>query len=438
MDFESKLQEVSVIGAAGKMGRGIALLLAQEMSLLNMRKGVLSHQLHLIDSSENGLQDLRHFLKTNLKRFAEKKIIQIRSDFSSDPNLVSNEQMINAFVEKTMDMMRFSSHDETTRNSHLIFEAIVEDETTKSQLYKRLKNLAQNDTYFFTNTSSIPISFLTAQAGLEGKMVGFHFYNPPAVQKLVELIFPQGTPPTLRTFSLLLVKRLQKQAIESHDVAGFIGNGHFIREIHYACEKVMEWSSEMKLEIAIQKMDFLTRDVLLRPMGIFQLIDYVGIDVCLSIAGIMQKHLQEPLIHPLLEDMKKSGFIGGQNYDGSQKKGFFSYEGMQKKEGYSFENKQYMPLEKMNPTSSLSWKLLQKDPYINEKIKAHLRSLYNGDTWLDQAAQAYLNKSNEIADQLVRQGVAKSKGDVSEVLKLGFFHLYGFDEIPKLSVKDHA
>lgn len=442
MDLETGLQEVSVVGAAGKMGRGIALLLAQEMASLNVQKEVSNCRLHLIDSNEKGLQDLRHYLKNNLKKFAEKKIIKLRSDFESNSKLVSNEQIVNAFVERAMDMLRFEAQNENMQNSGLIFEAIIEDENAKIQLLKNLKDKCRKEAFFLTNTSSIPISYLAKQSGLEGRIVGFHFYNPPAVQKLVELVAPQGLLPNLRTLSEKLVQVMEKRAVLSNDIAGFIGNGHFIREIHYACEKVQEWSREMKLEEAIVCMDALTKDYLLRPMGIFQLIDYVGIDVCDHIAKIMQEHLQEPLQNNLLQQMIGTGFIGGENYDGSQKKGFFSYEGTQKKEIYSFGQRKYEPMDKFAIQNEikpkLTWKALQKDPHKREKIKAYLQTLCAGNAWMEQAAQAYLNKSNEIAEKLVKQGVAKTKEDVSEVLKLGFFHLYGVDEIPHLSLKDHS
>src|SRR6185295_15214336 len=96
------------------------------------------------------------------------------------------------------------------------------------------------DAYFLTNTSSIPISALSQSAELGGRLLGYHFYNPPAVQKLVEVITARNTEPALVELGNELGKLLEKTLVPSHDVAGFIGNGHFIREGLFALERFRE------------------------------------------------------------------------------------------------------------------------------------------------------------------------------------------------------
>jgi 3-hydroxyacyl-CoA dehydrogenase len=439
MDLDTRLQNVAVVGAAGKMGQGISLLLAQEMASLEarLRGKVGSYRLHLIDSQENGLVDLRHYLKQHLKKFAEKKIISLRADFKSNPALISNEQIVNAFVEGAMDMLCFETHLENVQQAQLIFEAISENEIAKVNLLRTLKDKNQVDGYVLTNTSSIPIAFLAEKSGLGERLIGFHFYNPPAVQKLVEVIATAKTAPPLLTVASELIQRLKKSAVSAKDIAGFIGNGHFIREMHYACSQVQAWSYTMELEEAIFLMDSLTQKMLLRPMGIFQLIDYVGIDICDQISKIMAEHFNEPLQSTLLQQMLSAGITGGQYSDGSQKKGFFGYEGNVKKEIYSLKEHQYRPISELEgsyqtkiPPSSLSWKSLQNDPQKTAKIHQHFQEVFAQDSWGAKNAQVYLQHSREIAQLLVTQGVAHSLADVDKVLELGFFHLYGVSQLP--------
>ena len=117
----------------------------------------------------------------------------------------------------------------------------------KVKLLSRIISHNSRDAWFFTNTSSIPISELNAKANLNGRLIGFHFYNPPAVQKLVELISAESTLPDLADFARQFAKKLRKTVVPSHDVAGFIGNGHFMRDALYAVAEVERLAEDFGL-----------------------------------------------------------------------------------------------------------------------------------------------------------------------------------------------
>src|ERR1700692_2442300 len=98
MLLDKLLHNVSVVGAAGKMGRGISLLLLQQMAKEEAAGsgavGRGDYQLHLIDADAQGLDKLRHFLKMHLTKYAEGNINLLRRYFSQDELLVSNADMI--------------------------------------------------------------------------------------------------------------------------------------------------------------------------------------------------------------------------------------------------------------------------------------------------------------------------------------------------------
>ena len=73
----------------------------------------------------------------------------------------------------------------------------------------------------------------------------------------------------------------------SHDVAGFIGNGHFMRDALHGIAEVERLAPELGFAEAVYVVNKVSQDFLIRPMGIFQLIDYVGIDVCQFILKVM-------------------------------------------------------------------------------------------------------------------------------------------------------
>ena len=429
------IKQVSVLGAAGKMGKGISLLLLQEMARteaeLYGHVGGGTFRLHLFDANDEGLIVLKQYLRIQLQRYAEKNINRLRGYFAADPNLTSNEEIITSFVQGGLDLVYLDSEIESSKNSSLIFEAVIEDIEVKTELFSKLNGIGHKDACFFTNTSSIPIHYLAHKSGLEYRLIGYHFYNPPEIQKLIEIIIPKESNSLLAKLAAELTQRLGKISVYSHDIAGFIGNGHFMREIDYACRKVQELEKEFGREQAIAIIDQVTREFLLRPMGIFQLVDYVGIDVCQKVMAIMGEFLQLPFSIELINKMILSGKKGGQNPDGSQKEGFFSYQHRHPIKIFDDKATTYVPIpgDQLDslPSGHISWKRLNEINDKDEILKNYFSSLFSLSTFDAKIAQSYLWHSREIARNLVKEGVANNIEDVNTVLKNGFYHPYGIE-----------
>lgn len=427
------LKQVAVIGANGKMGRGIALLLLQEMARCEAQEtGALGreYRLRLIDTDERGQTGLRQYLRTQLIKYAEKNIISLREFFRKNSKLIDNGEIITAFVEGAINIAMFDTSLQSAAGAHLIFEAAVEDLEVKKTIFDTLKKVCGESTYYFTNTSSIPISLLDAQSNLNHRIIGFHFYNPPPLQRLVEVISSEKTDPKLASLATQLGQRLGKTLVPSHDIAGFIGNGHFIRELSFACQKVRELSPQYSQEAAITLLNHVTERFILRPMGIFQLADYVGLDVCHHIYEVMQEHISTEIFHfDLIAQFLQAGLRGGQLPDGSQRGGIFQYEKGRPIAVYSLQEKAYKPLDNhlvsSLPIDHVSWKALVRDPKVSEKLPFYFHTLFGDHSESAKMAQEYLLKSKSIAEGLVESGVAKKVEDVNTVLQTGFAHLYG-------------
>lgn len=437
-----KWTSVSVIGAAGKMGKGISLILLQEMAKREAKEygevGTGNYSLYLIDANEQPLYALRKYLRPHLIIYAERNINALRTYFEHNAQLVSNEEMIQAFAQGALDLIRPTTDINKAANSLLIFESIEESSSKKIALYQQLNKICQREALFLSNTSSIPIAYLNEQAGVNQRIIGVHFYNPPEVQKVVEIVYPSGCEKKVKEEIQALATDLKKKTVISEDVAGFIGNGHFLREIDFSCRQVGELTKNYPEDQAIAMIDRITKELLLRPMGIFQLIDFVGIDVCSNISKIMTKFLGQDFTSNLLEQMLQKKKIGGQNLDGSQKEGFFQYAKGQPVAIFSLEKESYQPfperLEKLLVvTPSMSWKTLHKDPQAKEKIAAHFQTLQSTSSLGSELALAFLHHSSEAAKELVDRGIAQAAQDIDTILKLGFNHLYGLEELMNAS-----
>ncbi len=438
MDYVEKFKNVSVLGAAGKMGSGILMLTAFEMADLSLKpenKGK-TFILHAIDVSQEALSGLLKNIKSQVLKNAEKNIVQLRKVYANRADLIENIDVINQYIGDVLKLIVPHTHIEASYRSTLIFEAIKEDPDLKVKVLKKINEINTLKPWFFTNTSSIPISYIDKEAKLEGRILGVHFYNPPAVQKLVEVIKSENTKPELHEFASMLIKNLRKIEVPSYDKAGFIGNGHFMRDALYGMEQATKLSTEMPFVEAVYDINKVTQDYLIRPMGIFQLIDYVGIDVCQYIMKVMKPYVSDENIHsPLLDKFMEIGVKGGQNADGSQKDGFLKYEKGKPVAIYDPAQKQYVAISDISakceqklgamPATVKPWKVVVGNPAKEEILKKYFAELKTMDTIGANLAKNYAKRSKEIGVKLVSNKVAYCDKDVNTVLLTGFFHAYG-------------
>ena len=440
MNYAERLQNVTVLGAAGKMGSGILLLTAIEMVDLsflpeNKDKGFV---LNAMDISDEALSGLMKYLKVQVTKLAEKKTVSLRKMYKDRTDLIENGQIINEYVFDVMNVVRPVTTLESAYKSNLIFEAVAENADLKIKIFKQIDDNNPNKPWFFTNTSSVPITKLEEQADLKGRILGFHFYNPPAIQKLVELILTDNTPKKAEDFALLYAKKLRKKIVYSNDFAGFIGNGHFMRDALYGIKKAKDIAKKENISIAeaIYIVDKISRDLLVRPMGIFQLIDYVGVDVCSFIMGVMNPYLNdEDLYSPELHKMLELGVKGGQFSSGAQKDGFLKYDGGRPVAAYDFEAKRYVEYAEIHtkcdekigviPTSLKPWKAVNFNKKKFDILDGYFKELNETDSFGGKLAIEYLNNSKEIGKKLVNMNVARTDEDVNTVLLTGFYHAYG-------------
>jgi 3-hydroxyacyl-CoA dehydrogenase len=438
MNYADRLENVAVLGAAGKMGSGIVLLTAVEMADLGLDSANRSRgfALHAVDVSEKGLSGLMKYLRDQVRRAAEKKTVWLRTIYADRADLVENEEIIGQYIEDVLAVIRPTTRIEAAYGAGVVFEAINENLDLKVKLLGQIRSQHAGDPWFLTNTSSIPIHELDEKAALGGRIIGFHFYNPPAVQKLVELIRAETTLPELADFAGQYAKKLRKTVVPSRDVAGFIGNGHFMRDALYAVSEVERLAGEFGFAESVYMVNKVSQDFLIRPMGVFQLVDYVGLDVCRSILRVMNerlagRHLQSSLIDGLVE----MGITGGQFADGSQKDGILKYEKGRPAGVFDPGKKVYVPLadiaprgdERLGapPSAAKPWKTVIQAQDRTAYLDSYFRELAATKTLGAGLARSYGLKSKEIGLGLVKDGVAEREEDVNTVLLTGFFHAYG-------------
>ncbi len=440
MTYEERLQNVAVLGAAGKMGSGILLLTAVEMAdlaLLPENKGK-TFVLHAIDVSPEGLAGLMRYLRAQVRKVAEKKTVWLRKMYADRDDLVENYDIIDEYIFDVLNIVRPVTTMAAAYSANLIFEAVSENKDLKVKLLGDIDRHNENKPWFFTNTSSVPIHLIEKEAGLDGRIIGFHFYNPPAVQKLVELIVTGKTDCDVVEFALAYAKKLRKIIVPSNDFAGFIGNGHFMRDALHGIREAEALAAEknMPLYKAIYIINKITQDYLVRPMGIFQLIDYVGIDVVKFILNVMNPFVTDEDLHSgLLDKMMEQGVKGGQMSSGAQKDGFLKYKGGRITAVWDVHKQEYVELDKFQaecdemmgdlPASAVAWKSIIRNKKKDELLAGFFNDLKASADLGAQLAVKYGRKSKAIGEKLVSDKVANEIDHVNTVMLTGFFHAYG-------------
>ncbi len=225
---------------------------------------------------------------------------------------------------------------EAVKDAELVIEVVPEIMDLKKKVYAELDKAASPEVVFASNTSTLPITEIANTTSRPEKFIGIHFFNPPQLMKLVEIIPGEKTSQEVIDLTQEYVKSVNKQAVLCRkDVPGFIINRLFIPMVHEACYvKDRTGASLEEIDSAVKfKLGF--------PMGIFELADFTGMDVIHK--ATVEMHLRDKKViypHPLVEKM----------FDG-KKLGQKSGEGFYK---YSAEKYERIPLseelaEKCNP-----------------------------------------------------------------------------------------
>jgi 3-hydroxybutyryl-CoA dehydrogenase len=193
-----------------------------------------------------------------------------------------------------------------TLNVDLIVEAIAEDFDIKAALFKELDLALPPEVIFATTTSSLSVIELAAQTTRADKFLGIHFFNPAAVMKLVEMVSTVVSDPEIVAECTRLVRSVGKVPVQCSDRAGFIVNALLFPYLNNAVTMATEnYATQDDIDLAMKLGCGY-------PMGPFELLDVVGLDVSLAIVNTLYREFREPGFAPAprLEHLVTAGYLG--------------------------------------------------------------------------------------------------------------------------------
>jgi 3-hydroxybutyryl-CoA dehydrogenase len=188
----------------------------------------------------------------------------------------------------------------------VVVEAVAEDLAIKQELFRALDEVLTPAAVLATTTSSLPVIDCAMATARPDRVLGLHFFNPAAVMRLVEIVTTVRTDPDVVELARSFVARVGKTEVLCGDRAGFIVNtllfpylNDAVRMLdsHYATAE--EIDTAMKLGCGY-------------PMGPFELMDVVGLDVTLAILERLHEEYRQPAMvpAPLLRHLVETGFLG--------------------------------------------------------------------------------------------------------------------------------
>jgi 3-hydroxybutyryl-CoA dehydrogenase len=281
------IKKVGVVGC-GLMGSGIAQVSAQA----GFETTVVEASQELLDRGLGGI-----------KRTLEALVARAKLDERAAADALGRLKGATSF--------------DALRDVDLVIEAITENQPLKNETFAKLDAICLPHALLASNTSSCNVTAMAAATKRPGQVLGLHFFNPVPLMKLVEVVRTLLTSEETLDRTREFARALGKEPIDCRDASGFIVNRLLVPYLLDAIRAHEEGVG------SIEDIDRGMRLGCGHPMGPFELLDFVGLDTTLYIAGIMFDEYREKRFAPppLLRRMVAAGRLGRKS--GS---GFYDHE----------------------------------------------------------------------------------------------------------------
>jgi 3-hydroxybutyryl-CoA dehydrogenase len=278
---------IGIVGA-GTMGSGIAQVAA-----------MAGHSVFVYDEKKEALDKSKNGIRESLNKFIQKRKL-------SDDD-----------AQEIFSRINFTDQIKTLSECRFVLEAVTEDLSAKQNIFQILEKLISPETVLATNTSSLSITSIAQALTNPGRVIGAHFFNPPVIMKLVEIVPAEST--SQRTIDLTqdLMISWNKTAVVCGDTPGFIVN-RVARPFYLEALRILEEGIA-----GVESIDEAMKKVGGFKMGPFELMDLIGNDINYKVTETIYNQTNKDLRYEpsrIQKEMVENNFLGKKTG-----KGFYDY-----------------------------------------------------------------------------------------------------------------
>ena len=271
-----KIQSVGIIGA-GTMGNGIAQVCA-----------VAGLDVVMIDMNDAAVQRGIEQINTSLDRLIKKTVLTV------------------AAKEIVQQKIKGSTSYSDLSGLSIIIEAATENQAIKEKILQQIDEIVSPETIIATNTSSLSITKLAALNSNPARFIGMHFFNPPPLMALVEVIRGLQTSDATHDAVIEMAKYIGKEPITVKNSPGFVVNRILLPMINEAFFVLAEGLASPEDIDAGMKLGCN------QPIGPLALADLIGLDTCLAVMQVYFENFSDSKYRPcpLLQELVAAGYLG--------------------------------------------------------------------------------------------------------------------------------
>jgi 3-hydroxyacyl-CoA dehydrogenase len=227
------------------------------------------------------------------------------------------EEQAKENVEHTMGLITGATDYEGFGDVDFVIEAVPEKMEIKQHVFEELDAATPGRAILASNTSSLSISEMGNVTGRPDKVVGFHFFYPASVMRLIEVVEGVETTEDTMQATANFAQRVRKMPIRCFEAPGFVVN----RVLNSAASEIWRYKDESGR--SAEEIDKEIADAKVTPMGPFFLSDLLGLDTVLHVAEHLQKAYGERFyVSPEMRELVEAGNLGQKSG-----KGFYDHKG---------------------------------------------------------------------------------------------------------------
>ncbi|MEY3390275.1 MAG: hypothetical protein RL350_536 [Pseudomonadota bacterium] len=270
------ITSIGIIGA-GTMGNGIAQVAASA-----------GYDVVLLDVSDAALEKGLAALSNSLDRLIKKEVMNAEQK------------------SQTLARIKTTTHYADLAQVSLVIEAATENQAIKESILQQVDQVVSKDAIIASNTSSISITHLGSRNSQPERFIGIHFFNPPPLMALIEVIMGKQTSPETLKAVLAMATRMGKEPITVQSSPGFVVNRILLPMINEAFFVLHEGIASP------EDIDTGMKLGCNHPIGPLALADLIGLDTCLAIMEVYHKEFKDDKYRPspYLIDLVAKGHLG--------------------------------------------------------------------------------------------------------------------------------